>query len=79
MTDSKVVNEHPDWDMYDDFTGVEPPRTLHDPTLPVTLYDTLVPLDHEEQYVPNHLDADGTVHFFAAVDVSNEPDGGDLA
>ncbi|MBK8030390.1 MAG: hypothetical protein IPK17_12985 [Chloroflexi bacterium] len=59
--------------------GVEPPRALHDPTLPVTLYDTLVPLDHEEQYVPNHLDADGTVHFFAAVDVSNEPDGGDLA
>jgi len=38
-----------------------------------------VPLDQEEQYVPNHLDADGTVHFFAAVDVSNEPDGNDLA
>ncbi len=79
MTDSNRVNEHPDWDVYDDFTGVEPPRTLHDPTLPVTLYDTLVPLDHEEQYVPNHLDVDGAVHFFAAVDVSNEPDGDDLA
>jgi hypothetical protein len=73
------MNEHPDWDAYDDFTGVEPPRTLHDPALPVTLYETLVPLDAEEQYVPNHLDADGTVHFFAAVDVSNKPDGGDLA
>ncbi len=79
MTDSKIANEHPDWDMYDDFTGVEPPHALRDPTLPVTLYDTLVPLDQEEQYVPNHLDADGTVHFFAAVDVSNGPDGDDLA
>ena len=25
------VNEHPDWDVYDDFTGVEPPRALRDP------------------------------------------------
>ncbi len=73
MTDSNRVNEHPDWDVYDDFTGVEPPRALHDPTLPVTLYDPLVPLDHEEQYVPNHLDADGTLHFFAAVDISDQP------
>ena len=24
-------------------------------------------------YVPNHLDADGTVHFFAPVDISEEP------
>jgi len=79
MTDSNRVDEHPDWDVYDDFTGAEPLRALRDPALPVTLYDTLVPLDHEEQYVPNHLDADGTVHFFAAVDVSNEPDGSDLA
>ncbi len=79
MTDSNRVNEHPDWDVYDDFTGMEPPRVLRDPALSVTLYDTLVPLDHEEQYVPNHLDADGTVHFFAAVDVSNEPNGDDLA
>jgi len=79
MTDSKLMNEHSDWDVYDDFTGVEPPRVLRDPALPVTLYDTLVPLDQEEQYVPNHLDAGGMVHFFAAVDVSNEPDGSDLA
>jgi hypothetical protein len=79
MTDSNRVDEHPDWDVYDDFTGAEPPRALRNPALPVTLYDTLVPLDQEEQYIPNHLDADGTVHFFAAVDVSNEPDGGDLA
>jgi len=79
MTDSKLMNEHSDWDVYDDFTGAEPPHILRDPALPVTLYDTLVPLDQEEQYVPNHLDADGTMHFFAAVDVSNEPDGSDLA
>jgi len=79
MTDSKFMNEHPDWDVYDDFTGAEPPRALRDPALPVTLYDTLVPLDQEDLYVPNHLDADGTVHFFAAVDVSNEPDGSDLS
>ena len=59
--------------MYDDFTGAEPPCALHDPALPVTLDDTLVPLDQEEQYVPNHLDADGTVHFFAAVDIAEEP------
>jgi len=79
MTDSKLANEHPDWDVYDDFTGVEPPRALRDPALPVTLYDMLVPLDHEEMYVPNHLDGDGTVHFFAAVEMSNQPDGNDLA
>ena len=24
-------------------------------------------------YVPNHLDAEGTVHFFAPVDISEEP------
>jgi len=79
MTDSNRVNEHPDWDVYDDFTGVEPPRALRDPALPVTLYDMLVPLDHEEMYVPNHLEGDGTVHFFAAVEMSNQPDGSDLA
>jgi hypothetical protein len=79
MTDSKLMNEHPDWDVYDDFTGAEPPRALRDPALPVTFYDTLVPLDQGEMYVPNHLDAGGTVHFFAAVDVSNEPDGSDLS
>jgi len=79
MTDPNIVSDHPDRDVYDDYTGPESARIIDDPTLPVTLYDTLVPLDHEEQYVPNHLDMDGTVHFFAAVDMSNEPDGGDLA
>jgi hypothetical protein len=50
-----------------------------DPKLPVTIYDQLVPLDQEELYVPNHLDADGVVHFFAAMDVSYEPDRGDIS
>jgi len=79
MTDPNIVSDHPDWDVYDDYTGPESARIIDDPTLPVTLYDTLVPLDEEEMYVPNHLDADGTVHFFAAVDVSNQPDYNDLS
>ncbi|MCK6580768.1 MAG: hypothetical protein L6Q98_21970 [Anaerolineae bacterium] len=49
------------------------------PGLPVTLTDGMVPLDRDGLYVPNHLDRDGTVHFFAVVDVSTQEDLSDLS
>jgi len=42
--------------------------------LPVMLGDGLIPLDQDGRYVPNHLDANGTVHWFSVVDVSYEQD-----
>ena len=47
--------------------------------LPVTLTDGMIPLDRDGLYVPNHLDAGGTVHFFATVDVSYQEDLSDLS
>ncbi|MBK9750775.1 MAG: hypothetical protein IPO91_28990 [Chloroflexi bacterium] len=77
MTDANWLAADPEWEPSEEATGAA--RIWRDPALPVTFYAELVPLDAEDQYVPNHLDADGTVHFFAAVDVSNQPDGEDLA
>lgn len=45
-------------------------ETLSDrdtPALPVTLTDDLVPLSENGQYVPHHLDASGTAHWFSIV------------
>ena len=53
--------------------GDSPPSLGTTPGLPVTLTDGLIPLDQEGMYVPNHLDAERTVHFFAPVDISEEP------
>lgn len=55
------------------------PALASTPGLPVTLTDGMVPLDRDGLYVPNHLDADGTVHFFAAVDTSYQEDLSDLS
>ena len=78
MTDANWLAADPEWESSEEASGVEL-RIWRDPALPVTFYAELVPLDTDEQYVPNHLDVDGTVHFFAAVDVSNQPDGEDRA
>ena len=78
MTDANWLAADTEWEPSVEASGAEP-RLWRDPALPVTFYAELVPLDAEEQYVPNHLDVDGTVHFFAAVDVSNQPDGEDRA
>ncbi|MBN8638506.1 MAG: hypothetical protein J0M07_24550 [Anaerolineae bacterium] len=78
MTDANWLATDLEWEPAVEAAGAEP-RSLRDPMLPVTFYAALVPLDADEQYVPNQLDVDGTVHFFAAVDMSNEPDGEDLA
>lgn len=67
-----------DWDT-DDFDAPRPSIT-DDSALPVTLEDNLVPIDRDNGvYVPNHLDDQGMLHFFAAVDVSYEPDYSDLS
>jgi hypothetical protein len=63
-----------DWE--DSDSPPSPPLTSG---LPVTLTDGMVPLDRDGQYVPNHLDSDGTVHFFATVDVSTQEDPSDLS
>jgi hypothetical protein len=78
MTDANWLAADPEWEPSEEATGAAA-HIWRDPALPVTFHAELVPLDAEEQYVPNHLEADGTVHFFAAVDVSNQPDGADLA
>jgi hypothetical protein len=57
-----------DWDDKD-----SAPSIASDPALLVTLADGLIPLDRSGQYVPNHLDTNGTVHFFAAVGISDQP------
>jgi hypothetical protein len=61
------------------FIAPQPDRAITDPDLPVTLYHQLVPFDQEELYVPNYMDDDHVVHFFAATDVSYQPDGSDIA
>lgn len=38
-------------------------------SLPVTLTDDLVPLSEDGRYVPHHLDAGGTTHWFSVVEV----------
>ena len=43
-----------------------------DSRLPVMLDDELVPLDGNGQYVPHHLDAGGTVHWFSVVDARKD-------
>ena len=72
-------HEHTDFDFdwewdADDFDAPQP-RIIDDPALPVTLEDNLTPIDRTNGvYVPNHLDTRGTLHFFAAVDISDQPD-----
>ena len=54
--------------------GAPQPRRIDDPALPVTLEDSLLPINRTNgMYVPNHLDARGTLHFFARVDRSDQP------
>lgn len=40
-------------------------------SLPVTLTDDLVPLSKDGRYVPHHLDASGTTHWFSVVEVTD--------
>jgi hypothetical protein len=70
-----MVSEPSLWDdmEFDWEDGDSPPSLGTTPGLPVTLTDGLIPLDQEGLYIPNHLDAEGTVHFFAPVDISEEP------
>ncbi len=70
-----MVSEPSLWDDmgFDWEDGDSPPSLGTTPGLPVTLTDALIPLDRDGRYVPNHLDAEGTVHFFAPVDISQEP------
>ncbi|MBE2269635.1 MAG: hypothetical protein IAE80_15470 [Anaerolinea sp.] len=74
MTQTNPMQDHPDWDAYDDYTGPEPERIIDDPALPFTLHDDLVPIDRNGMYVPNHLDESGTLHVFAAVDHTDRPE-----
>lgn len=60
-----------DWDN-DDFDAPQL-RSTNDPALPVTLEDNLIPIDRNDVYVPNHLDDHGMLHFFAPVDISDQP------
>lgn len=73
--ESAEFNFNWEWDAYDFDTP--DPLIINDPALPVTL-DNFVPIDPTNGvYVPNHLDARGTLHFFAAVDLSYESDDSD--
>ena len=78
MTQDKTQHEPTDFDFGwawagDDFDAPQP-HIIDDPALPVTLEDNFVPIDRTNGvYVPNHLDARGTLHFFAAVDNSDQP------
>ncbi len=83
MTQNNTQREHTDFDFgwdwdTEDFDAPQP-RITDDPALPVTLGENLIPIDRNGVYVPNHLDERGTLHFFAAVDVSYEPDYSDLS
>lgn len=84
MTQNNTQREHTDfdfgWDWDTEDLAAPRLRITVDPALPVTLEDNLVPIDRNNGvYVPNHLDDRGTLHFFAAVDVSYEPDYSDLS
>lgn len=48
--------------------------TFNNPGLPVTLNAGLIPLDRDGLYVPNHLDAHGTVHWFSVVEAQDAGD-----
>lgn len=78
MTQDNMQHEKADFDFGWDWDAADfdapQPRIAEDPTLPVTLEDHLIPIDRDGIYVPNHLDARGTLHFFAPVDVSDQPD-----
>ena len=41
-------------------------------SLPVTLTDDLVPLSEDGRYVPHHLDASGTTHWFSVVEADRD-------
>ncbi|GIK27924.1 MAG: hypothetical protein BroJett007_10620 [Chloroflexota bacterium] len=77
MMQDNTQREHTDfdfgWDWDTDDFDVPQPRITDDPALPVTLEENLIPIDRNGVYVPNHLDDRGTLHFFAAVDVSDTP------
>ncbi|MCC6615290.1 MAG: hypothetical protein IT320_17580 [Anaerolineae bacterium] len=78
MTQDKMQHEPTDfdfgWDWDSDGFGAPQPHVIDDLALPVTLEDNFVPIDRTNGvYVPNHLDARGTLHFFAAVDISDQP------
>ncbi|MBE2266606.1 MAG: hypothetical protein IAE80_00140, partial [Anaerolinea sp.] len=75
MTQDNTQREHTDfdfgWDWDTEDFDAPLPRITDDPALPVTLEENLIPIDRNGVYVPNHLDDRGTLHFFAAVDVSD--------
>ena len=74
MTQDNNVHDDADFDFgWDDAFDVEPARIINDPALPVLLTADLIPLDRDVSSVPNHQEADGTLHFFAAVDIAEEP------
>lgn len=77
MTQDNTYREHTDsdfgWDWDTEDFDEPQPRITDDPALPVTLAENLIPIDLNGVYVPNHLDDLGTLHFFAAVDVSDTP------
>jgi len=82
MTKDNTLHENADFEFNwsaDGFEEVPRPSAINDPSLPVSLTADLILLDREGMYVPSHQEADGTLHFFAAVDVSNEPDASDLS
>lgn len=77
MTQDKTQHEPTDfefdwtWDAHN-FDALS--HVIDDPALPVMLEDNFVPIDRTSGvYVPNHLDERGTLHFFAAVDNSDQP------
>lgn len=74
MTQDNKVHDDADFDFgWDDAFDVEPTCIIDNPALPVLLTADLIPLDRDGSYVPNHQEADGTLHFFAAVDIAEEP------
>lgn len=78
MAQDNTQLEHTDfdfgWDWDTDDFDVPQPRIIDYPALPVTLEDNFVPVNRTDGvYVPNHRDARGTLHFFAPVDNSDQP------
>ena len=80
MSQDNTWHEGADFDWaLEDFEDAAHPSLIDDPALPVSLTTDLIPLDRDGMYVPNHQDETGTLHFFAVVDISDQPNFDDPA